>query len=152
MGATVFNKELDYSYPGAHSNTFGGNPVSCAAALATFDVYEHEHLLENARRQGEYLKKRLEELQTRYEVMGDVRGLGLMVATEFVRDRRTKEPAAKLRDRVETEAYRRGLILLGCGTSALRFIPPLVVQEAHLDEAVEILEASLKAALASQAA
>ncbi len=152
LGATIFNQELDYSYPGAHSNTFGGNPVSCAAALATFDVFDHEHLLENARRQGDYLKKRLQELQSRYEVMGDVRGLGLMVATEFVKDRRTKEPAVKLRDRVETEAYHRGLILLGCGTSALRFIPPLVVQEAHLDEAVEILEASLKAALASKPA
>ncbi len=146
LGAAIFDRELDYPYQGAHSNTFGGNPVACAASLATFDVYEREHLLENATRQGQYLKKRLEELMDRHEVIGDVRGLGLMAATEFVKDRRTKEPAPKFRDRVETEAWRRGLILLGCGASSLRFVPPLIVQEQHIDEAVEILEASLRAA------
>ncbi len=147
IGATIFDAKLDYTYQGAHSNTYGGNAVACASSLATFEVFEKEHLLENATKQGNYLLKRLKELQGKYDCIGDVRGLGLMVATDFVKDRRTREHASKLRDRVETEAYLRGLVLLGCGRSAIRFIPALIVKEAEIDEAVEIYDQSIGAAL-----
>jgi 4-aminobutyrate aminotransferase len=147
IGATVFDAKLDYTYQGAHSNTYGGNAVACASSLATFEVFDREHLLENATKQGAYLQQRLKELQAKYDCVGDVRGLGLMVATDFVKDRRSKEPAAKLRDRVETEAWQRGLVLLGCGRSAIRFIPALVVKEAEIDEAVEIYDKAIAAAL-----
>jgi 4-aminobutyrate aminotransferase len=147
MGAIVFRKELDYPVQGAHSNTFGGNLVAGAASLATIRVIERERLLENARRQGEHLMARLRELRARQPVIGDVRGLGLMVATEFVRSASDLAPHPALRDRVMDEAYRRGLILLPCGKSSLRYIPPLIVQHEEIDEAVEILEAAIKASV-----
>ncbi len=146
MGAIVFRKELDYTHQGAHSNTFGGNLVAVASALATLDVIEREKLLENTRRQGAHLMTRLRELQTKHEEIGDVRGLGLMVAAEFVRSREDKTPNVKLKDRILEESYRRGLILLPCGKSSIRFIPPLVVRAEEIDEAVEILDASIVAA------
>ncbi|MGI0133156.1 MAG: acetyl ornithine aminotransferase family protein [Thermoplasmata archaeon] len=146
IGATIFRKDLDFTVQGAHSNTFGGNLVAVAGALATLDVIEHEKLLENTRRQGAHLMQRLQELQQKHDVIGDVRGLGLMVATEFVEDRATKTPAVHLRDRILEEAYKRGLILLPCGKSSIRYIPPLVIQEAEVDEGVEILDASIGAA------
>ncbi|MCI4337207.1 MAG: aminotransferase class III-fold pyridoxal phosphate-dependent enzyme, partial [Thermoplasmata archaeon] len=146
IGAAVFRKELDYTYQGAHSNTFGGNLVAVAGALATLDVIEREKLRENAAVQGDYLKKRLTELMDKHEEIGDVRGLGLMVATEFVDNRRDKTPNIKLKDRVIEEAYRRGLLLLPCGRSSIRYIPPLVIQRDEIDEGVEILDASITAA------
>jgi len=148
MGAVVFPTKLDYTVPGSHSNTFGGNLVATAAAMATMDVIEKDHLLDNARLQGEYLLSRLRELSDRHPEIGDVRGLGLMTATEFVKDRRTKEPAVQLRDRVIEETYRRGLILLPCGKSSIRYIPPLIVQRDEIDEAIEIVDAAIRAARA----
>jgi len=146
MGAVALRADLDFTVNGAHSNTFGGNLVAAAASLATLDVIEKEHLLDNARTQGAYLLRRLQELASRHEEIGDVRGLGLMTATEFVKDRRTKEPAVKFRDHVLEETYRRGLILLPCGTSTLRYIPPLIVRREEIDEAIEILDAAIVAA------
>lgn len=148
LGAVAFRADLDFPVPGAHSNTFGGNLVAVAASMATLDVIEKENLLENARTQGAYLLARLRELAAKHEEIGDVRGLGLMTATEFVKDRRTKEPAVKFRDLVLEEATRRGLILLPCGRSALRYIPPLIVRREEIDEAMEILDAALGAARA----
>jgi 4-aminobutyrate aminotransferase len=148
MGAVAFRSSLDFTVNGAHSNTFGGNLTAVAASLATLDVIEKEHLLENARHQGDYLLARLRELQTKHEEIGDVRGLGLMTATEFVRDRRSKEPAIQFRDFVLEEAYRRGLILLPCGRSTLRYIPPLIVRTEEIDEGIEILDAAIGAARA----
>lgn len=150
MGAVAFRADLDFTVRGAHSNTFGGNLVAGAAALATLDVIEKEHLLDNARVQGAYLIGRLRELQARHDEIGDVRGLGLMTATEFVRDRRSKEPAVRFRDHVLEECYRRGLILLPCGTSTLRYIPPLIVRREEIDEAIEILDAAIVAARARE--
>jgi 4-aminobutyrate aminotransferase len=149
LGAVTFPAELDFTTHGAHSNTFGGNVAAVAAALATIDVIEKERLLENARTQGTYLLARLRELEARHEEIGDVRGLGLMTATEFVRDRSTKEPAAGFRDRVLMEALKRGLILLPCGKSSLRYIPPLIVRREEIDEAVEIVDAAIRAARAA---
>ena len=148
MGAVVFPASLDFATPGAHSNTFGGNLVATAAALATLDVIEKDRLLENARVQGDYLLDRLRELQTQHPEIGDVRGLGLMTATEFVKDRTTKEPAVGFRDRVLEESYRRGLILLPCGRSSIRYIPPLIVRREEIDEAMEIVDAAIRAARA----
>ncbi len=150
MGAIVFRADLDYPYQGAHSNTFGGNLVSGAAALATVEVIERERVLENAARQGSYLLERLRELQGKYPVLGDVRGIGLMVGTEFVRSGTDRSPHIALRDRIIEEAYRRGLLLLPCGRSAIRYIPPLIIRREEIDEAVEILEAALAAALAAE--
>ena len=149
IGAIVFRKELDFGAPGAHSNTFGGNLVAVASALATLDVIEREHLLENARVQGAHLMARLRELQEKHEEIGDVRGLGLMTATEFVRGRSDRTPAVAFRDRVLREAYQRGLVLLPCGKSTLRYIPPLVIQREEVDEGVEILDAAITAARAA---
>ncbi len=148
LGAITVRADLDYPKPGSHSNTFGGNPVAVAASLATLDVIEKEHLLDNARVQGTYLLQRLGELQQRHEEIGDVRGLGLMVATDFVTDRTSRAPATQFRDRVLDETVRRGLILLGCGRSSIRYIPPLIVRREEIDEAVEILDASIAAARA----
>jgi 4-aminobutyrate aminotransferase len=148
MGAVALRADLDLP-TGAHSNTFGGNLVAAAASLATIGVMEREKVLENARVQGAHLVKRLTELQAQFEEIGDVRGLGLMIATEFVKDRRTKEPATKFRDHVLEEAYRRGLILLPCGKSSMRYIPPLIIRREEVDEGVEIVDASLRAARAN---
>lgn len=147
VGAIVFRRELDWKVPGAHSNTYGGNPVGCAASLATIDVIEKERLRENAARMGDYLHKRLLELQGKHECIGDVRGIGLMQATEFVRDRRTKEPAPKLRDAIEDLAWRKGLLLLGCGRNTIRYIPPLLVTAGQIDQAMEILDGAIREAV-----
>jgi len=146
IGAMIARKDLDYPHQGAHSNTFGGNLVAVAGALATLDVIEREKLLENSRIQGEHLMHRLKELQAKHEEIGDVRGLGLMVATEFVASASDKTPNVVLKDRVVEEAYRRGLLLLPCGKSSIRYIPPLIVRREEIDEAVEILDASISAA------
>jgi 4-aminobutyrate aminotransferase len=144
IGASVFRKELDWRVQGSHSNTFGGNPVACAAGIATIDVIATEHLLENARRQGAHLRKRLEELKESYAIVGDVRGIGLMQATEFVKDRRSKEHAVKERDRISLEAFKRGLVLLQCGRSGLRYIPPLMVSRNQVDAGLEVLETAVR--------
>jgi len=150
MGAIVARKELDYTYQGAHSNTFGGNLVAAAASLATLEVIEREKLLENARREGEHLQARLRELQKKYPVIGDVRGLGLMVGTEFVRSGSDKTPNVTLRDRVIKEACQRGLLLLPCGKSSIRYIPPLIIRPEEVDEAAEIMDGAIGAALRAE--
>jgi 4-aminobutyrate aminotransferase len=146
IGATIFPRYMDFG-PSAHSNTFGGNLLACASSLATFDVLEQDHMIENAARMGDHLNKRLRELQEKHEIIGDVRGLGLMQATELVKDRRTKEHAIAERNRVIERAYKRGLMLLPAGRSAIRYIPPLMVDEAFIDEGVEILDLAFRDAV-----
>ncbi len=148
IGCIVFREDLDWRVQGAHSNTYGGNLVASAAALATIEVLEKEDLVGNSARMGAHLHKRLLELQERHDEIGDVRGLGLMQATEFVKDRRTKERAIELRDRLTVETYKRGLIVLPCGKNSMRYIPPLVIKEHQVDAAVEIIDESLRAAKA----
>jgi 4-aminobutyrate aminotransferase len=147
MGAMVFRKELDWKVQGAHSNTYGGNPVACAAALATIDVIEGEKLMENAKKMGDYLHKRLLELQQKHMCIGDVRGIGLMQATEFVKDRKTREVATELRNNIEEIAWKNGLMLLGCGRTTIRYIPPLVVTRDQIDQAMDILDLSIRKAV-----
>ena len=127
---------------GAHGNTFGGNPVCCAAALATLELVTGGYM-ENAARVGEHFQARLRELASRHEAIGEVRGKGLMIGMELVTDRASRKPARELCDRLVTRAYHNGLMLLMCGHSTLRFMPPLAVTVAEIDEAVTILEASL---------
>lgn len=145
IGACIARADLDFTVDGAHSNTFGGNAVSCAAGLATLDVLEKEDLAGNAGKRGEELRKGLEELQERYPVVGDVRGLGLMQATELVKSPVTKEAAPKERDAVTREALKRGLLLLPCGKSAIRYIPPLTVSSSEVQMGLDVLDQSFKA-------
>jgi len=151
IGAIVYDAKLDYSVKGAHSNTYGGNLVGCAASLASIQVIEKEKLVHNAARMGDYLHKRLVELQDKHECIGDVRGKGLMQATEFVKDRKTKGMVPKLRDAIEDIAWKNGLMLLGCGRSSIRYIPPLVVNRDQIDQAVEILDGAIREAVKGQA-
>jgi 4-aminobutyrate aminotransferase len=127
---------------GAHGNTFGGNPICCAAALATLDLVEREYA-GNAAEVGAYFMDRLRELQTRHEVIGEIRGKGLMIGVELVTNRKSREPARELCDAVLHQAFHNGLILLSCGTSTVRFMPPLMITTGDVDEALSILEASL---------
>ncbi|MCU0861445.1 MAG: aminotransferase class III-fold pyridoxal phosphate-dependent enzyme, partial [Methanomassiliicoccales archaeon] len=144
IGATIFRKELDWGKMGSHSNTFGGNALACASALATLEALGKEDLIRAAERKGVHLRKRLEELKERYWIIGDVRGLGLMQATEFVKDRRTKERACKERDRIEELCFKRGLVAIGCGRSGIRYIPPLNIEMEHLDAGLDVLESAIR--------
>ncbi|MBW2571885.1 MAG: acetyl ornithine aminotransferase family protein, partial [Deltaproteobacteria bacterium] len=123
LGALIAGTEIMNWEAGSHASTFGGNPVSCQAALVTIELLEEE-LMKNAADQGDYLMAGLRELQQSYECMGDVRGKGLMVGVELVKDRETKEPARTWRDEIIQNAFYKGLLLLGCGENTIRFSPP----------------------------
>jgi 4-aminobutyrate aminotransferase len=142
LGATVARAELMQWAPGAHASTFGGNPVACAAALATIELLEGG-LVENAARMGAHMMDRLREWPARFPVVGDVRGLGLMIGVELVRDQATKEKAPQLRDRVLDLAFQRGLLVLGAGDNVLRLCPPLTINRDQCDFALDTLEACL---------
>jgi 4-aminobutyrate aminotransferase len=147
IGLIVAKKSIMEPWPrGAHGNTFGGNPICCAAALATLELVKREYA-GNASGIGEYFMGRLRDLQTRHEVIGEVRGKGLMIGIELVTDRTSRTPARELCDAILHRAFRNGLILLSCGTSTVRFMPPLMITQADVDEAFTILEASLEEAL-----
>ena len=133
---------------GAHGNTFGGNPICCAAALATVDLVAREYSA-NAAKMGEHFMRRLHGFADKYPVVGQVRGKGLMIGMELVTDRVSKTPAKKLCDALITRAYHNGLILLSCGQSTVRFMPPLVIEAADVDEAMDIVEHSLNEVMAS---
>jgi 4-aminobutyrate aminotransferase len=132
---------------GAHGNTFGGNPLCCAAALATLELVEREYAA-NAADVGGYFIARLRELQARFACIGDLRGKGLMIGVELVSDRTTRQPAKALCEAVLTRAFHHGLLLLSCGASTVRFIPPLMINRAHADEATELFTTALSEALA----
>jgi len=149
IGMVVAKKTIMEKWQrGAHGNTFGGNPLCCAAALATVDLVQREYAA-NAARTGEYFISKLRELKLRYDCIGDVRGKGLMLGMELVENRSTKTPAAELCDRLITRAYYNGLLLLMCGQSTIRFMPPLMITNADVDEALTILTASLDEVLAN---
>jgi 4-aminobutyrate aminotransferase len=145
LGATVARADLMTWPPGAHASTFGGNPVACAAALVTIALLEEE-LLENATRMGAYLMNRMRDWPARFPHVGEVRGLGLMIGIELVRDQMTKERAPELRDRVVAQAFERGLLVLGAGDNTLRLSPPLVITRDQCDFAIETLEECLREA------
>jgi len=131
--------------PGSHASTFGGNPVSIAASLATIDILEHG-AIENAARVGGQMLQRLDGWKHSHPSVGDVRGRGLMIGIELVKDKATREPVTALRNRVETLAFERGLMILGCGETSLRLCPPLIVNEQEATVALDILEDALTVA------
>ena len=133
--------------PGSHANTFGGNPLCCAAALATLKLVQGGYA-ENAARMGTRIMQRLQTLAQQFAVIGDVRGRGLMIGVEFVKDRASKAPAKELATKLVTRAYHNGLLLLECGASGIRLIPPLMIEPATVDEGMDLLERSLEEALA----
>jgi 4-aminobutyrate aminotransferase len=134
---------------GAHGNTYGGNPLCCAAALATLELVQREYAA-NAAAVGGYFIERLRALQQRFECIGEVRGKGLMIGTELIAPGSERKPASALTQRVLTRAFHNGLLLLSCGVSTLRFIPPLSVSRAQVDEALMLFEAALTEALAEK--
>jgi 4-aminobutyrate aminotransferase len=142
LGATVARADLMTWPPGAHASTFGGNPVCCAAALATIALLE-EGLMKNAERMGAHLMDRMRDWPARFPQVGEVRGLGLMIGIELVRDQQTKEKAPELRDRVLRQAFERGLLVLGAGDNTIRLCPPLVITRDQCDFAMETLEECL---------
>ena len=144
IGACIARRELTENWlPGAHGNTFGGNALACAAAYETLCLVE-EGLMRNAAEVGGYLLERLRGVAERAPNIGEVRGRGLMIGVEFVKDRATREADHDGADAVMLETFRRGLLLLTCGKSTIRFCPPLVVTRAQVDEAVEVFEATIK--------
>src|SRR5258708_26763529 len=128
--------------PGSHASTFGGNPISLAAAVATMNIIEREGL-GNAARVGEFMLERLRGWKETHPLVGDVRGRGLMIGIELVKDKTTREPVTALRNRVETLAFERGLMILGCGETSIRLCPPLIVTEDEASVALDILEDAL---------
>ncbi|MHA1713560.1 MAG: aminotransferase class III-fold pyridoxal phosphate-dependent enzyme [Candidatus Ranarchaeia archaeon] len=143
-GAFISRAEMQDWWPAAHEGTLNGNPVVIAAANAVLDVMEEQDLRGNAKTQGAYLKKRWQEFQESHPEVGDVRGIGLMIGVEFVKDPETREPNPKLRNALMEQAFKEGLMLLGAGKNSLRLCPPLIIQQEHVDMAMEIVESAWK--------
>ncbi|HSP66904.1 MAG TPA: acetyl ornithine aminotransferase family protein [Bryobacteraceae bacterium] len=143
LGAMVARAELMNWKPGAHASTFGGNPVAVAASLATIELLEQQ-LVDNAARVGAHLMARLRDLPQRCRIVGDVRGLGLMIGIELVRDQATKERAGDLRDKLVQMCFERGLLVLGAGPNTIRLCPPLVITNDQADFAAETIEECLQ--------
>lgn len=139
MGATVATAQVMSWQAGSHANTFGGNPVACEAALATIELLQ-EKLIANTAVIGGYLLKKLEEMKARHRLIGDVRGKGLMIGIECIRDRETKEMAIPERNAIIQRCFKRGLLLLGCGQNVVRIVPPLIITKRDADVALEILD------------
>jgi 4-aminobutyrate aminotransferase len=142
LSATIARASLMDWKPGAHASTFGGNPVCVAAALATMELLQSQ-FIENARRVGEFLLGRMADWPARHPIVGDVRGKGLMIGVEIVRDQKTKERAGDLREAIVDRAFEKGVLLLGAGENTIRVAPPLVVDEEQADFAARTLEACI---------
>ena len=140
LGIMMSRAEVMDWVPGSHASTFGGNPVCIAAALATLDVIEKENLRQNSTEVGNQMLRRMADWPKKHKLVGDVRGRGLMVGVELVKDKQTKEYAAAERDRVVELAFERGVLFLGCGPSTVRISPSLVVTKDEADVAVDVLE------------
>jgi len=144
IGACVARDNVMDWHKGAHASTFGGNPVALTAAIKTIELLQGG-MIDNARDVGAYLEAGLKKLQDKYDCIGDVRGLGMMLGVEFVTDKKTLKPDPELRDRIEMECYKRGLIILGCGGNSIRWSPPLILAREHVDVALEIFDAAIAA-------
>jgi 4-aminobutyrate aminotransferase len=142
LSATIANASLMDWPPGAHASTFGGNPVCVAAALVTLRLLETQYI-KNARHMGEYILGRLAGWPGKFRTVGDVRGRGLMIGVEIVKDQCTKEPAHDLRDAIVNRAFHSGLLILGSGENTLRLCPPLLIDEEQADFAIRTLEACI---------
>src|ERR1700682_2143084 len=144
LGITMTRAEIMDWVPGSHASTFGGNPIAIAAALATLDVVEKEHLLENSASVGNDMMKRMADWPSKLKLVGDVRGRGLMIGVDIVKDKVTKEYGNAERDRIVEMAFEHGVLFLGCGPSTVRICPPLVVTKEEADVAVDVLEECIK--------
>jgi len=145
LGAMIARKDLHVWPTGAHANTFGGNPVACAAGLKALEIIE-KSAMRNAAKMGEHLSRRLAAIAAKHDSVYEERGLGLMRAIEIVKSKTGRQPDGARRDKVVNECFNRGLLLLGCGETAIRFLPALNVEKGHIDAACEILDAVLGAA------
>jgi 4-aminobutyrate aminotransferase len=143
IGAFIAKESVMTWEAGSHGSTYGGNPVACASALATLDIVEE--LLPRIGQMGERMLGHARRLAAKYGMIGDVRGRGLMIGIEFVKNRETREPDAEIIDRITERAFGKGLLLLGCGKSAFRLAPPLVLDEYDVDTGMGIFEECLKA-------
>jgi len=144
LGALIAMADIMDWEAGSHASTFGGNPVSCRAALATIDLLEKE-LIANADVQGRRMEEGLRKMQEKHECIGDVRGKGLMLGAELVKDRESKKPAAKLRNAIIAKSFEKGLLLLGCGANTVRFSPALTVSADEIDVCLSIFDDVIKA-------
>ncbi len=149
LSATIARADLMQWPPGAHASTFGGNPVSVAASLATVELLEEE-LVDNAARIGAHMKDRMREWPARYPCVGDVRGLGLMIGIEIVSDPETREYHPDLRNRIVEMAFERGVLLLGAGPSTIRLSPPLTITRDQADFAIDTIEACIRESMTSR--
>ena len=147
LGITIARSELMTWGPGAHASTFGGNPVCLAAAIETVRLLESEYVA-NAAKIGAFMKPRLQQLMNVHPEIGAVRGLGLMLGIEFVKDRGTKAMNVELRNAIIPECFKRGLLVLGAGPSTIRLSPPLLIDEEQAECAIQILSESISAATA----
>jgi len=145
LGAFFARESVMKWKPGAHGTTFGGNPVCVAAALATMDLIESEYL-RNTAKMGDYIFAKLADWTKKFRIVGDVRGRGLMIGIEIVRDQRTKEKAANLRNAIVDAAFHKGLLILGAGENTIRLSPPLLIDEEQADFAVRTLEECIREA------
>ncbi len=146
IGACTAKADIMDWHKGAHASTFGGNPVALASALKTIELLQGG-LVDNSREVGAYLEDGLNKLKEKYDVIGDVRGLGMMLGVEFVTDRQSLKPAPELRDKIEYACYERGLIILGCGTNTIRWSPPLILTKENVDVALEIFDEAIAASI-----
>lgn len=143
LGALMARENIMEWKPGSHGSTFGGNPVACAAAVATLDVIEEEGLLDHTTEMGAYIMERLNTMCEDYDIIGEVRGMGLMIGMEIVTDKASKKAAPHLRNAIIDEAFKRGVLFLGCGDSTLRLMPALNIDQPTVDRALDALNESL---------
>jgi len=144
LGATIANAKIMDWVAGSHASTFGGNPLSCAAANTVIDVVKEEKLLENATKQGAHILKRLEELKEKSEIVGDVRGKGLMIGLEIVENKEDKKPAPEKVNEIMMRSWKRGVAVITCGASTIRIAPPLIITRELVDAALDIIEDTVK--------
>ena len=142
LGACIARESVMTWPKGTHGNTYGGNPISCAAALATIELLEEQYLA-NAEAVGQYTIDCLEEIQVRHPSIGEVRGRGMMIGVEFVKDKETREPNEEIRNSIEGIGFEHGLLLLGCGKSTIRLAPPLCITKQEVDEGLQIFEQAI---------
>jgi 4-aminobutyrate aminotransferase len=140
LGATVAKAKIMDWPPGSHASTFGGNPLSCVAASAVIDIVKEEKLLDNANKQGSHILKRLGELKDQCEIVGDVRGKGLMIGMEIVEDKESKKPAPEKVQEIMMRSWKRGINVISCGASTIRIAPPIVITRDLVDAAMDIIE------------
>lgn len=144
LGATIARAKIMDWTGGSHASTFGGNPLSCAAATAVINVIKKERLLENAVKQGTYIMKRLKELEEESDIVGDVRGKGLMIGIELVEDKITKKPAVRKAGEIMLRSWKRGVAVITCGASTIRVAPPLTISRELVDSALDIIEDAVR--------